>query len=78
MKEIYGLDEQLDKLVKSKQKEFGCAISIKWDEETDHCYMDVLTLDCRLFNDILIAERSNKDKICVGIMKWFRDNKDKF
>lgn len=73
-----NLDSQLQDLINRKQKDFGCIIIIKHDEETDCVYMSVLTFDHRSFDDVLISTKSSKDKVCVGIMKWFRANKDKF
>lgn len=72
MKVLFGLDEQLDRLIKQKQKQFSCCITLYHEEETDRIYMSVLTLDCRVWDGFLVSNKSNKDSICVGIMRWFK------
>lgn len=72
MKVMFDLDSQLDNLIKAKQKEFSCAITLYKEEETDRFYMSVLTFDCRLWDNIPVSNRDSKDAICVGIMRWFK------
>ena len=72
MKVMYDFDSQLDNLIKAKQKEFSCAITLYHEEETDRVYMSVLTLDCRFWNNFPVSEKPSKDRICVGIMRWFK------
>ena len=72
MKVLCYLDSQIDNLIKAKQKDFSCAITLYKDEESDHYYMSVLTFDCRVWDNILVSEKANKDRICVGIMRWFK------
>ena len=74
MKVMFGLDSQLDNRIKAKQKQFSCCITLYKDEETDRVYMSVLTLDCRVWDNIPVSEKISQDRICVGIMRWFKDN----
>lgn len=72
MKVIFDLDAQIDRLIKEKKKQFSCAITLYSEEETGRTYMSVLTFDCRVWDNVLVSDKPNKDAICVGIMRWFK------
>ncbi len=74
MSVLYGLDEQIEHIVKQKQKQYSCIITLYLDTETGSTWMGVLTLDCRRWNDIIISDKSNKNAVCTGIMRWFKEN----
>lgn len=71
---LYDLDEQIERIVKQKHKQYSCIITLYIDTETRSTWMGVITLDGRCWNDIMISNRDNKDAICVGIMRWFKEN----
>lgn len=71
MKLMLGLDKQVEKLIAQKQKEFQCLIFLS--EESEKVYMGIF-IDGKMHEVQLISESTNKDSICVGIMKWFRSH----
>lgn len=74
MKVMYDLDAQIEGIIKAKQKQFSCVITLYFEEETGHTYMSVLTFDCRVWDGFLVSDKPNKDAICVGIMRWFKEH----
>lgn len=74
MKVLYDMDEKLENLVKRKQKEFACVVTLYHDEETGGYWMSVLTFDCRVWQDIQVSDRDSRDRTSTGIMRWFKEH----
>ena len=71
---ISFLDEQIKKLIKEKSRMYNCLIIPAVDDEK--FYITVATSDGRIFENCIVSDRGSKDKVCVGIMKWFRTHSE--
>jgi len=80
LKIIYtcDLDAKFSSLIREKQKEFFCIITLKTDS-ANRLYMSVTKLDGSVsFDDMLVDCNNNMYAEMTWIRRWFRDNKDKF
>ena len=74
MKVMYNcLDTQLKRLIKSKQKEFGCVITLYLDE-ANGTWMSVFNYNLKMWDSIQLSYNGNKDKTCTAIMRWSKEH----
>lgn len=68
------MDNVLMSTVKEMQIAYSCFVIVYRNNQTGEHFMNVLTLDCRHWDDILVSEKDSVCKVAVGIRKWFREN----
>ena len=60
--------------IREMQKMYNCFVFLYRNDETDHHFINVLTLDCRHWDDVFVSEKDSGSKIAVGIRKWFNEH----
>lgn len=68
------MDNVLMSTVKEMQIAYSCFIIVYRNNQTGEHFMNVITFDCRHWDDILVSEKDSVCKVAVGIRKWFREN----